>query len=76
MTIYTPPEVARRWHCKPDTVRALLTSGKLRGFKVGRSHWRISEAAVLAYERGEAPAVETPRRRRRQQPRSIPSGPF
>src|SRR5690606_23405385 len=76
--IYTPPTLADRWHCKADAVRELLASGKLKGFRVGRSHWRITLAEVERYERGEtsAPAVETPRQRRRQTRREIPAGPF
>jgi excisionase family DNA binding protein len=74
--VLTPPQVAVRWNCKADSIRALLASGKLRGFKVGSSHWRIALAEVERYERGETPAADSPRRRRKQTRRSIPDGPF
>ena len=32
MTIFSPPQVAERWKCKPETVRHLLEAGTLRGF--------------------------------------------
>ena len=37
------------WGCSKDIVYDLLRQGKLHGFKLGRD-WRISDAAVLAYE--------------------------
>ncbi len=46
---YTPQELADLWKCNISTVYAMLRQGKLSGFKLGRD-WRITEAAVLAYE--------------------------
>ncbi len=42
MTILTAEEVAAWLKVKPVTVRRLLVSGKLTGFKVG-NEWRITE---------------------------------
>lgn len=50
--VYTIPELAERWKCSKDILYDLLTSKRLKGFKVG-GVWRISAAAVERYERGE-----------------------
>jgi excisionase family DNA binding protein len=42
MNILTAEEVAAWLKVKPVTVRRLLVSGKLTGFKVG-NEWRITE---------------------------------
>jgi excisionase family DNA binding protein len=42
MNILTTEEVAAWLKVKPVTVRRLLVSGKLTGFKVG-NEWRITE---------------------------------
>jgi excisionase family DNA binding protein len=60
----TPPELARYWRVSPDKVLALIKSGQLRAFNVaaklsGRPRWRISEDAVLAFERARS-AVPVP----------------
>ena len=47
--IYTPEEIAERWHCSAVTVYRLLNAGKLEGFRVGRG-WRIPEDSLSAYE--------------------------
>jgi len=36
----TPPELAKLWHVKADTILALLRSGRLRGFNVGSGKHR------------------------------------
>ncbi|WP_437187599.1 helix-turn-helix domain-containing protein [Planctomicrobium sp. SH668] len=75
MTILTPPEIARRWRCKPEGVRKLIDSGKLPAFNVAsptsrQPRWRVTLAAVEAYEAGlvnpvAAPSVpHSPRRRK------------
>jgi excisionase family DNA binding protein len=75
--IWTPPQLADEWGCRADAVRHLCETGKLRAFKVGKSHWRITDEAVREYERGETPPpAEPPRRRRRSTRREIPTGPF
>jgi excisionase family DNA binding protein len=39
-TVYTPEQIAERWGVARWTVLKYLRTGKLKGFKVGRS-WRI-----------------------------------
>lgn len=80
MTVFTPPKVAERWSCKPETVRALLETGQLRGFKISppgtkRPRWRVTLDAVIEYEAGSQPTTPSspPRRKRR---REFPAGPF
>ncbi|MGQ3486076.1 helix-turn-helix domain-containing protein [Roseovarius pacificus] len=45
----TPDMLADRWHCSAETVRNLVKSGDLRGFRVGRMI-RIPWDAVEEYE--------------------------
>lgn len=69
---YTVNTLAEHWSCSPDFVYAGLQSGRIRGFKLGRS-WRISEDAVREYEQAntkstfvtllEAEIKSKPRRR-------------
>ena len=51
---YTIEEVAKVLQVNQRTVNRLLERGELRGVKVGRL-WRIPEAALDAYLRGERP---------------------
>ena len=44
--------LANRWGLHEESVRRILRSGRLRGFKVGPMTWRIPYKAVLAYEAG------------------------
>ena len=44
--------VAERWDMHDESIRRLLRSGKLAGFKAGPVTWRIPFKAVLAYEAG------------------------
>ncbi len=51
----TPEQVGRRWGVTAHTVRAMLCSGSLRGFKTGagpKAQWRILVSEVERYERG------------------------
>ena len=82
MTIFTPPQVATRWKCKPETVRRLLERGALRGFTLAppgtrRPRWRVTLDAILEYEEGtpkSKPArIQPPQRARRSM---SPTGPF
>lgn len=73
MTPYlTPPELAARWRCKPETVLSLIRSGRLRGFTLSppgskRPRWRIAPDAITEYEsRHEARPVVRVARRRKQ----------
>jgi hypothetical protein len=77
----TPPQIAKRWRTKPETVIRLLQAGVLRGFTVSppgtkRRRWRVSIEELLRYESGEVPPAPTPRRSRRRQRLAAPAGPF
>lgn len=56
--IMTPEQVAERWGIGVKTVRSMLHSGTLRGFKTtpgaARAPWRVLVSEVEAFERGEA----------------------
>lgn len=47
----TPREAAERWGCTAGFVRKLCRSGELPAMRLGLEAWRISLAAVEAYER-------------------------
>ena len=69
--VFNPPQIAKRWACKPDSVRRLLEVGVLRGFHVSppgtlRPRWRVTLDALLAYESGERPVIEQPKQRRQK----------
>lgn len=50
MTTYlTPQQVAEQWQCSPEHVQRLCRSGALAAWRL--SGWRITPAAVEAYER-------------------------
>jgi hypothetical protein len=71
----TPPQLAKRWRCKPESVLAKLKSGELRGFKLGngrrRPRWRVSPEAIAAYELGSGGELASALRRRGKQPEVI-----
>ncbi len=46
---YTPNSLADRWGCSAQTVRNLISEGRLRAFRVGRL-FRIKPEAVEEYE--------------------------
>ena len=70
--IYTPPQVAKRWGVKPESVVGLIKAGRLAAFTVSpptsrRPRWRISEAAVLDFENAKVePRAPAAKRRRVQ----------
>jgi hypothetical protein len=74
--IFTPPTLGRRWKAKPDAIRGLLESGQLAGFRVGKSHWRITLASVEAYEQGRAQPKPEPKPTRRRRAAQVIEGPF
>jgi hypothetical protein len=84
MTVFTPPQIAKRWRTKPETVIRLLQAGVLRGFSVSppgtkRRRWRVSIDELLRYESGEVTQTPMPsrsRRRRQRQRQAAPAGPF
>ncbi len=45
----SPEEVAERLSVTPNTVRAWLREGTLKGVKLGNKIWRISEEELQAY---------------------------
>lgn len=55
--IMTPEQVAERWGIGVKTVRSMLHSGTLRGFKTipgaAKAPWRVLVSEVEAFERGE-----------------------
>lgn len=64
----TPPELAKRWGRKPDTVRTLIRSGQLRAINTAkdrcvRPRFLIPIAAITQYEQDHAvrPLVKTTR---------------
>jgi hypothetical protein len=66
---WTPPALAKRWRCRPETVVAMIQRGQLRAFNLGRRtrpRYRIAPEAVAEFEQGRAmqPATITRRRQR------------
>lgn len=69
----TPPELARRWRCTPETILAHIRAGRLRAFTLSpptakRPRWRIASSAVEEFENvhtAQQP-VKSPRRSRRK----------
>ena len=63
--IFTVQEAASYLKVRPETIRRLLSHGRLPGNKIGRA-WRIPEGALLHYLRGgsngivEHSAMDTP----------------
>lgn len=53
-TTFTPADLAERWHLHVITIRRMLESGKLPGFKVGNT-WRVTAAVVAAVEQNTLP---------------------
>ena len=53
MTYFTSEEVAKRYGVKVVTVWRWIKKGLLEASKMGGKFYRISEAALLAFERGE-----------------------
>jgi len=47
-SLYTPEEVARKVKVERQTVYHWLSSGRLRGLRVG-SNWRITEEDLLEF---------------------------
>lgn len=68
----TPPQLAKRWLCTPETVLSHIKAGRLRAFTLSppdakRPRWRISPDAITEFERlHSAHQPQQPVRRRRQ----------
>lgn len=58
-TVMTPEEVARRWACGATTIRAMLRSRQLTGFKLGKD-WRIPRHVVERVEACGSYSTEDP----------------
>jgi hypothetical protein len=69
----TPPDLARRYRCKPSKIIAAIRSGELVAIDLAapgssRPRYRISPAAIEDFERRRAVTVlPRPIRRRRSQ---------
>ena len=53
MSALTISDIMTRWKCDRDTIYKLISSGKLKAFRVGRDY-RVTESVVERYENGEA----------------------
>ncbi|MDA0836073.1 MAG: hypothetical protein O3A29_22610 [Planctomycetota bacterium] len=69
---FSPPQLARRWGIKPESVIKKIRAGQLRAFDVslrpgvGRPRYRIALDAVVEYEiRFSGAVVKTTRARRK-----------
>jgi hypothetical protein len=65
----TPPQLATRWGCSPESIIGLIKSGRLLAFSVSpascrRPRWRVSLEAIRVYElaRNGPGAAKTRRR--------------
>lgn len=71
----TPPQLAKRYGCKPEKILAWIRSGELQALNLattrgGRPRWRITPEAIAAFERSRTATPPPPvvRRRRRTDP--------
>jgi excisionase family DNA binding protein len=46
----TPEQLAERWHCSANTIRNLITAGKLDAYRVGKKLLRIPVKSIEEYE--------------------------
>lgn len=54
--VLTVDEAAEHLKVRPETIRRLLSQGKLPGNKIGRA-WRIPEGALMKFLRGDEAAA-------------------
>ena len=47
--LYSPEEAAELLGINPNTIRAWLRDGRLKGVKLGGRIWRISEESLAAF---------------------------
>jgi len=71
----SPPQLARRYRCKPEKIIGLIRAGKLAAFSIAsegakRPRYRIDLREVEAFElrRSVLPAPKSTRRRKRRDP--------
>lgn len=73
----TVADVAARYGVASGTVLKWITAGDLAAVNVSRSarsrkpRWRITAAALAAFEARRAPQVAAPRQQRRQKPADV-----
>ncbi|AMV23763.1 Helix-turn-helix domain protein [Gemmata sp. SH-PL17] len=73
----TVPEVAKKFGVSEATVLAWITRGELKAVNVSRSarskrpRWRISQAALEAFEAARTPSPPAPTVRRSKQPADV-----
>jgi len=48
--VFTPETLAERWQCSAKTIRKDLAAGRLRGFRLGGTLWRIACDEVIERE--------------------------
>jgi hypothetical protein len=48
--VFTPDQIGERWDCDAKTVRGMLNSGILKGFKIGKKLWRVRIEHIEEYE--------------------------
>lgn len=64
---FTPMSLAkRRWHCRVQYVRKLVSDGKLKAFVLPNGRVRIPYNAVIEYEQQHQVAPPKPKRSRTQ----------
>ncbi|WP_406646954.1 helix-turn-helix domain-containing protein [Aliisedimentitalea scapharcae] len=54
---FTPDQLADRWGCSGETIRAMIRRGELSAFRVGGKLLRIAQATVEEYECGTTESV-------------------
>ncbi|WP_196223491.1 helix-turn-helix domain-containing protein [Roseibium sp. RKSG952] len=47
----TPEQLAVRWQCSANTIRKLISTGKLDAYRVGKKLLRIPTSAIEEYEK-------------------------
>jgi len=52
--MYSPEEAAEIMNLNPNTIRAWLRTGQLKGVKLGGRIWRISEEAIEDFIKNSA----------------------
>lgn len=60
-------EVASRWSVSVDLVYDILRRGELKGLKIGKSTWRVSEDSIKEYETRNT-TTEQPRKSKKSKP--------
>jgi hypothetical protein len=52
--VLTPEDVAERWSCSPDVVRAKMRGGLMPSFKIGPRLYRVRLNVLEAWELEQA----------------------